>query len=486
MATKQEVKQQVKYFLSQLGSQNAHHEFEHLCKHVTKARICSNIVPATGPVSAYGDQGADFETFRTDSTNIFGNSAFVEMSTTKRTVFSCSIQIDRVEDKIKGDVSKATERELKPERVVYFTTQNVPVGLRHSLQDWAAKEKQVELEIFDLEAISDLLSDNDTYWIAVQYLHVPAELLPPPSDPKKKWYFDSKKTYIDEKKQLVLNFAEFMELKRATRTATHNTTFRPDLSVWIELLKKYDDPSVALRLRRLAQYEVAVASLRGFEDGATFFTFTKKVFDDQAQIDDTGDLENLQVLLFYLVGAWSKGVFQASRDEIKQFRSRVKREVDGFLNGKISENVRLSVLEISGSIDMFSEDLEFDQELSVTLETWNKILPHISANPLYPVERLADRITQLIEMSGGNPDLERMASQLDRHIADRSGKSSAAERARDRALIYYKQGNILQGIELLHEAKIQWFQNETIVGSLLTIMLIGMQGPVSKGSFLAG
>ena len=50
------------YALSQLSVQNAHHEFEHLCRHITRRRIASNIIPSTGPVSAGGDAGADFET----------------------------------------------------------------------------------------------------------------------------------------------------------------------------------------------------------------------------------------------------------------------------------------------------------------------------------------------------------------------------------------------------------------------------------------
>jgi hypothetical protein len=52
----------IAYALSRLSVHNAHHEFEHLCRHITRRRIASNIIPATGPVSAGGDGGADFET----------------------------------------------------------------------------------------------------------------------------------------------------------------------------------------------------------------------------------------------------------------------------------------------------------------------------------------------------------------------------------------------------------------------------------------
>ena len=54
----------IRFALEQLSVKNQHHDFEHICRYIAKARICRNILPATGPVSKGGDQGRDFETFR--------------------------------------------------------------------------------------------------------------------------------------------------------------------------------------------------------------------------------------------------------------------------------------------------------------------------------------------------------------------------------------------------------------------------------------
>ena len=72
MANPAQVQSQVKFALSQLPAQNAHHLFEQICRHLTTRFICSNVLPATGPVSAGGDQGRDFETFRTYLRNELG------------------------------------------------------------------------------------------------------------------------------------------------------------------------------------------------------------------------------------------------------------------------------------------------------------------------------------------------------------------------------------------------------------------------------
>lgn len=55
----------IRLALGTLAADNAHHQFEQLCRHLARYRIASNILPATGPVSADGDQGRAFETFRT-------------------------------------------------------------------------------------------------------------------------------------------------------------------------------------------------------------------------------------------------------------------------------------------------------------------------------------------------------------------------------------------------------------------------------------
>src|SRR5260370_23934596 len=93
MATIDHVRAQIRFALDQLSARNGHHEFEHLCRHFARQRICGNILPATGPVSAGGDQGRDFETFRTYlAGSAIAQSSFVGPATAKPLAFCCSLQ----------------------------------------------------------------------------------------------------------------------------------------------------------------------------------------------------------------------------------------------------------------------------------------------------------------------------------------------------------------------------------------------------------
>ena len=70
---------QIRFALTLLPDHIAHHEFEHICRYLSQQFICSNVLPAIGPVSAGGDQGRDFKTFRTYLREELGpHGAFLE------------------------------------------------------------------------------------------------------------------------------------------------------------------------------------------------------------------------------------------------------------------------------------------------------------------------------------------------------------------------------------------------------------------------
>jgi hypothetical protein len=97
MATLDQLASQIRFHLEQLSARDGHHDFEHLCRHLARVRICSNILPATGPVSAYGDQGRDFETFRTYLyESPISNSSFVGLVFKGPIAFACTLTKKKV------------------------------------------------------------------------------------------------------------------------------------------------------------------------------------------------------------------------------------------------------------------------------------------------------------------------------------------------------------------------------------------------------
>lgn len=134
MSTHKELEAQIRFQLSQLSALNAHHEFEHLCRNLARIRICSNILPATGPVTSGGDQGRDFETHETELTAPTSASLFTGMTSGRRLAFGCSLQKSSIGSKIKTDVATITGTGQPVHGIHFFCESDLPVAKRHELQ----------------------------------------------------------------------------------------------------------------------------------------------------------------------------------------------------------------------------------------------------------------------------------------------------------------------------------------------------------------
>lgn len=169
----------IRYQLSKMRARNEHHRFEDLCRSFSRQRIVSNVIPATGPVSAGGDQGRDFETFLTYSKrNTRDVGIFLGVEDRHAIAFCCTLQVTDISSKILHDVRVVCGIESLPvDAVVYFTEADIPVSMRHRLVESAMHEHQVRLSIIDGEALAELLSEPESIWIPVEYLNLSLDLL---------------------------------------------------------------------------------------------------------------------------------------------------------------------------------------------------------------------------------------------------------------------------------------------------------------------
>src|ERR1700733_7469067 len=87
------VARQLQFALSQLPAENGAHSFEDLCRHLARARLVANVLPATGPVGAGGDAGQDFETFRSYLVEQLGqHGGFAGRAAESAVAFACTLQ----------------------------------------------------------------------------------------------------------------------------------------------------------------------------------------------------------------------------------------------------------------------------------------------------------------------------------------------------------------------------------------------------------
>jgi len=474
MATVLEVRQQIRFELDQLRVRNAHHEFEHLCRDLARLRICSNILPATGPVSAGGDQGRDFETYRTylHSTSL-ADSTFMSLVSERPLVFACTTQSKGISAKIKADVGIIVKGNFAVEGIYCFCTENVPVAERHALREWAKKVHGTQLEILDGQAISESLSDRELFWIAERHLHIPAEVYPRlPLDQESGWY---EKLLIAWKNRAprLQNYSDFAEIKSAIRRATFAAEIKQDIPFWIALLEQYRTEASPVHLQRRATYEIAVASLRGLGKLSGQEGRIRDYFGPVVSLNATDDLMDASCLLDYSTGAHDRGEVDLSAEEINDWRTAFVAHLEELLRTETSAGVKAHLAMLLGSQELTSAfQLNEDPKLDTTMNWWLKV-PRFARNaPLFPVWRFSDYLTAAVPLIGMHPKYEKLVQATDRLLAKRAGGAAAGEKCRDRALAFHEQGKSLRAIDELHKAKIDWFSDESLGGSILAMLLI--------------
>jgi hypothetical protein len=160
--TRDQLIAQIVFQISDLSARNGHHEFEEMCRHLAHQRIAPNVIPATGPVAAGGDQGRDFETFHSYIGQALGDAGwFARMVADGPIVGVCTLQKDSIASKILGDVEAVCTSEPKPERIYAFLGNDLTVARRHEIIDEARERHSVELDILDARGIESSCAGSE-------------------------------------------------------------------------------------------------------------------------------------------------------------------------------------------------------------------------------------------------------------------------------------------------------------------------------------
>jgi hypothetical protein len=481
----------LRFHLSEMRELNEHHNFEQVCFEVARARIASNIIPATGPVSSGGDQGRDFESFRSlVADNAFPETVFAAMMSPESLVFACTMQQDDVASKIRKDVRTIVSAGPSVDRVYVFLAVPLPVARRHELQNAVAKSHGVELEIFDLHAIADFLGDSDLFWVAEEFLRVPAGLAPEPelarSGPD--WYQRLRHRWHERLANEVPaeTFGDLTEIRRGLDRALFHSDARGDIDDWGRALRPLAESEMP-RLRQLARYSIAVSRFRGggTSDGDRA---ASDFFEELAETHDLGLLHDASVLHTYMSTAVDTGLSHLSFAQCEHWRVATLAICDELLNQEIGPNTTATLLATAAALSL-KLDYESIRELrrepgvraahesefvpparylgrdqlqlgSIPLDAPQQAMRYLSrlaellpAVPQFPVDRIADLFDifseALIDLEGFN----HVRSALDEAVDRAAGSAAVAERCQLRGRKLADTGRPLDALREFHEAK---------------------------------
>ena len=509
MANPSEIEAQVRFALSQLPVHNAHHEFEHICRRLTEQFICSNVLPATGPVSAGGDQGRDFETFRTYLREELGpHGAFLGLVSKGPIAFICTIQANDLPSKLRRDIQKVCASGHPVHEIRAFTLESVPVGTRHELETETQECHEVLLELHDAESIANLLARPDGFWIAERFLSIPAEIRPEAGaiDGELSAEYVEGRRRWREKGSPSPTLGDFIDLKAGLRKATFQQDARGDLPFWLGLTRRLlANSELPPHIRQRARYELVVATLRGTNDFRPVDDVARIYFNESLEETEPARLQDASTLLLYANTAVRAGLSLLTPAELGDWNVQLTRRIRELVNQETPHR-RASLLDALGHLglhpvlteaDMQDEgdeahvpehqnrvdepfalaDVSLPDDLALTdasqtLSAWTELIENLEETPLFPIQSLADILQLLVPLWSKHPEWRELLDLVDVAVGERLGKSALGARARDRAMKLFRAGRRLDSLEEFHRAKIEWWSGETVRGSMLAMIII--------------
>jgi len=498
MSDKVQLIAQLRFALEQLSERNAQHEWEHLSRYLARERICANILPATGPVQAGGDQGRDFETFRTYLQNsTLKKRSFIGLVSDRPLAFACTLE-KSVGSKVRRDITTIMSSGTPVEGIYIFCSRSLAVAKRHELQEWSRATYDVFLEVFDAEAIAELLCDRDLYWLAERYLQMPSELSPPLAMAEAKDWYDRA---LDKWRQNPIparTFADFTEIRAASEHARGafkydedglpiNQHDLPELPFWISKLDELAAQQTFPLLSHRAFYQASVLRLRGLgslhgqeEQIRSFFSATR-------ELTDTAELEDAGVLLTYLLAAQRNEEVELDASELVAWTQDLAEHLDDRIRqAKKSDrkNEWCALLDTRAHIALFSRFDEGVASVPEAFHYWTTLAKLAVQAPLFPLERFADRLAKYAVWIGAYPDYDALTQSVDALVAERFGQFKAAEKCLERAKAFYETGDLPRAMAQLHRAKVDWFAEEALPKAILAMRMLS-QIYAEQGLFFA-
>jgi hypothetical protein len=268
-----------------------------------------------------------------------------------------------------------------------------------------------------------------------------------------------------------MNDAGFVSVKAATRYATDHA--KADLPIWIGVLEEFTKRYPTEFRRRQARYEILVAALKGFDNLFGHEESLREYFSAIPELDDTAAVEDACVLVNMCIGASLLDKVELTTEEIQKWHSQLRELIESQITAAPSTNLECRWLELAGYVAMSVDPvLREKPNLGDAIRRWFELISKVHDAPLFPLEEFADRLTKYSLFIGDHPRYDELAHRVDQLLSDRFGGFVAAEKCRDRALIFYENGDILRAIHELHRAKFQWFAEETLEAALLAILLL--------------
>ncbi|MGL4758789.1 MAG: hypothetical protein ACRCXZ_05610 [Patescibacteria group bacterium] len=478
-----EFENQIRYRLSNLNTKNEHHLFEDLCFKIVKAKIAGNIIPATGPVSAGGDQGKDFETYFTLIGQTWQSDVSKEVNSKilLKAAFACSLQNKPEKpksisnSKIGKDLIKIVHNDPQINLVYFLSNQPINVARRHEIITWAKSEYNIKLEILDLEWLVEVLIQKDIRYLNSEYLHIPFELIPINIELVDAEYNNQRSSW-QEGQLTITNFQNFYKVVELARYCTKTPELHKDIKFWLSILLNFIETETS-HYKYIAIYEYLVISMRGFRSLDDLEYLVISYIDNFVKSSDYSEIENVSIILSYsLTYKIANPKFNINTEIFLNWINIFKDFVNTEESKNVSDTKKVKLLILQQQLLVLDSMISKKDPLNQYMNLWVEIISLLPSTPLIPLEnwvRGMDIEGDLYDWVSTHPKYDNVISCLETEFYKRTGNNDIGLQMSKRAIDMFEKGDLKRSLSLFHQCKVIWFSHETLKGSILSLLSIG-------------
>jgi hypothetical protein len=471
----------VKFMLSQLNRENGGFTFEQLARDLIHAEYCRNIVPATGPVGP-GDKGEDARTHKNyilDSDDALYLYEGLAPRTDERIIFAFSIREDW-ETKLDADVNKILENDLRPEKIVFATSQFISTRERQSKETSLRESKGCDLEILDGSWFTQHL-DSDHYGLAVKYLGCEQKLDTRLEEMYRRVLGFEHETLDDEDRQEVECLKELVKYRTSYARLEHLIL---DLKHLADVFARYsehlDDAfkwyEEALREANRDHIEPRIILDVYYAYFRALFKLPsrqKEIFDHLPTYRDLVFSANYRSY-FSKLNVWQLYLSIPLHDDPK-FHDFARETYEYFVQYDSADLSLLSQAllleaEIDAQLALSICEEEFDRDLY--FDKFDRLVSVVESAHFYDVGILAEKVAVMSPILFRDERYESLYDRVETLAAEILSDFERGSVRRARGMAHYNSNDPLRALQQFGKAKYLWRDYDSLRGKLLAALMI--------------
>lgn len=466
----------LEYHLDSLTSRSQEVKFEHFARRLAEREICPNLSPQTGPTGG-GDSKVDSETYPVaDALSLGWWVGIGREAADERWGFAFSAKKEW-KGKVSSDIEKIADTKRGYTKAFFISNQFIRDKKRGKVEDDLRKKHKIDVRILDRTWILDKVFENGHEALAIKEL----ELTTPTKTEVRKGPLDIQRER--ELKEVEGRIADALQKKRYSLQLAEDCIQAATISRGLERPRteidgKFDRAErICLQYGTVHQqlecaYQRAWTAFWWHEDILEFNKFYGAVEECAKESRNSHELQLLTNLWFLLHSSVKRNELDEKNAKYEERKDTLKKSLERLGKEENRPSTSLQAMTLLAQVQL-TEKLSCKEPIDDILRELESLVHGCEGLAGYPLEPLAETLTELSRVLEGTPAYDRLFETIVEVTSKRDGEISAARMLLKRGGQQLEVDRPYGAIRSLGRALRRLYKHETRQESVRALYLCG-------------